>query len=162
MLSYLRYAMIILVIIILTFIITACATQKPKYKIEFLDEVCIVPYDEYNYLVCDDTEVQINDFGIVIPEGFETDLATIPRWYWSFLSPHNTKLVAPAILHDYLYVCDYGFTKKEIDQMFLTTLFDNNLNYRTAYTMYFMVRLFGRTHHHPYSEANCTPAFDFE
>lgn len=159
--SYIRYTVIICFIIIISITLNSCTSyQKPKYTIEFLDEVCIVPYDEYSYLVCDDTEIQINDFGIVIPQGFETDLATIPRWYWSFLSPHNTKLVAPAILHDYLYVCDYGFTKQEIDQIFLSTLLANNLKYHTAYTMYYVVRLFGRLHQH--ADNNCTPAFDFE
>lgn len=40
---------------------------------------------------------------ILVPKGFKTDLASIPRFIWSFLPP-NGKYQKAAILHDYLCV----------------------------------------------------------
>nr|DAY32484.1 MAG TPA: Protein of unknown function (DUF1353) [Caudoviricetes sp.] len=39
---------------------------------------------------------------IVVPSGFITDLATIPRVFWSLFPPHDDYAKA-AILHDYMY-----------------------------------------------------------
>lgn len=39
---------------------------------------------------------------IVVPKGFVTDLASVPRKLWSLLSPIDSYMTA-AILHDYLY-----------------------------------------------------------
>lgn len=40
---------------------------------------------------------------IVVPEGFVTDLASIP-WPVRQLVPHNAKERSPAVIHDYLFV----------------------------------------------------------
>lgn len=50
---------------------------------------------------------------IVVPRGFKTDLATIPRVLWSIWPPHDYYAKA-AILHDYLYENAIG-SKKEAD-----------------------------------------------
>lgn len=39
---------------------------------------------------------------IVVPTGFVTDLASVPRLLWWYLPPHGNYLAA-AVLHDYLY-----------------------------------------------------------
>jgi Protein of unknown function (DUF1353) len=39
---------------------------------------------------------------VKIPIGFVTDLASIPRVFWSLLSPH-ARYTYPAVVHDYLY-----------------------------------------------------------
>lgn len=38
---------------------------------------------------------------ITVPEGFETDLASIPRFMWPIVGPHELGFTAPAV-HDYL------------------------------------------------------------
>lgn len=39
---------------------------------------------------------------IVIPEEFDFDLASIPRWLWPIIGPHELSIEAP-LLHDYIY-----------------------------------------------------------
>lgn len=52
---------------------------------------------------------------IVVPAGFVTDLATIPRLFWSLFPPHDVYAKA-AILHDYMYDHAIG-SKKEADKV---------------------------------------------
>lgn len=53
---------------------------------------------------------------IVVPKGFETDLASIP-WVFRFLIPKNGRYDAPAIVHDYLYRRT-GMKRKLADKIF--------------------------------------------
>lgn len=57
---------------------------------------------------------------IVVPRGFTTDLATIPRILWSIFPPHDYYAKA-AILHDYMYKNALG-SKKEADLVFYEAL----------------------------------------
>ncbi|MEK7881777.1 DUF1353 domain-containing protein [Methyloversatilis sp. NSM2] len=52
-------------------------------------------------------------YEIVVPIGFVTDLASIPRWLWWWQGPHEATM-APAIIHDYLY-WEQSCTKDEAD-----------------------------------------------
>lgn len=39
---------------------------------------------------------------ITIPKGFTTDLISIPKWLWTFLSPFDSLMIGD-LIHDYLY-----------------------------------------------------------
>lgn len=54
---------------------------------------------------------------IVVPEGFKTDLATIPRLLWSVFSPFDSRTSAAVVLHDWLYTWQ-GFDKSVADVIF--------------------------------------------
>lgn len=152
---------ILIVLLIIMLILTGSGCGATNYhEVEFFDEFCIKPKVGFIYKTCKDVGVQVDDMEITIPKGFETDLASIPRWYWSVLSPNNTMLVAPAILHDYLYSCNYGYSRDEIDNIFFEALRANSVPYRTAETMYIAVRLFGGSHYHP--KVNCTVPATFD
>lgn len=147
--------------VIVSFYCLLCSCSSVcTHRVEFFEKFCISPKDGYVYKTCKDVEVQIDDLDITVPKGFETDLASIPKWYWSILSPNNTKLVAPAILHDYLYSCNYDYSREHVDEIFYYALINNGVPTRTALTMYWTVRTFGGDHFHP--EVNCTIAAVFE
>ena len=38
----------------------------------------------------------------MIPQGFRTDLASVPRFFWRFLAPFELSIEAP-LVHDFLY-----------------------------------------------------------
>lgn len=44
---------------------------------------------------------------IVVPEGFITDFASIPRFLWSIYPPTGRYQEA-AVIHDWLYICHYS------------------------------------------------------
>ena len=83
---------------------------------------------------------------IIIPVGFVTDFASIPRvfrWLIEKLGRHNKA----AVVHDALYQnvapgC-YNFTRKMVDQCFLAGMADLGVVKWKRTLMYWAVRLFG-------------------
>lgn len=51
-----------------------------------------------------DAEVCVPSLGycLVVPKGFVTDLASIPRVFWSEIAPFQLSIIAP-VTHDFLY-----------------------------------------------------------
>lgn len=87
---------------------------------------------------------------IIVPEGFTTDFASIPRILWNIL-PATGKYGEAAVVHDYLYVCgghvpqwQYTFTKKDADRIFLQAMTLLEVPAWQRYPMYQAVRWFGR------------------
>jgi hypothetical protein len=50
------------------------------------------------------------DHAVVIPEGFIFD-SSVPRWLWWLLSPHDTRFLLAACVHDWLLAQGYGRTQ---------------------------------------------------
>lgn len=137
------------IIIGIACILMSCSSlSMTHHTVEFFDKFCISPDKGYVYKLGNKVEVQVDDVVITIPKNFQTDLASIPRWYWSILSPNNSTLIAPAILHDYLYACDNYFNQQQADEIFYYALIKNGASNSVAYRMYIAVRLFGEAHYH--------------
>jgi hypothetical protein len=78
---------------------------------------------------------------VTIPIGFVTDLASIPRVFWSLLSPH-ARYTYPAIVHDYLYwkqPCD----RDTADRVLRLAMEDVGVGEATAVTIYEAVHIGG-------------------
>ena len=100
-----------------------------------------------------------NFFGsIVIPRGFRTNYASIPkvvpRWW---LDQDDVLIREPSVLHDWLYdkACPLKLTRKEADKIFLTAMlrqcrkgnwYRRNMNKLKARSAYRSVRLMGASH----------------
>jgi hypothetical protein len=76
------------------------------------------------FLVTSPLRYSLNDGAdeIVVPIGFVTDLASIPRELWWWQSPHEATM-APAIIHDYLY-WEQSCTKDEADAVMYLAMED--------------------------------------
>lgn len=82
---------------------------------------------------------QVN--GYIIPVGFVTDFASVPRSLWNILPPigkHNRA----ALLHDYLYTENIG-SRKKADELFLAVMIEDGVSVFTAWIMYLGVRIGG-------------------
>lgn len=77
----------------------------------------------------------------VIPEGFATDLDSVPHIPGIFALYKGRSRTA-ALLHDYHYAIA-ELTRKEIDVMFLEYMLKERIPKFVAYTMYWAVRCFG-------------------
>ena len=64
------------------------------------DEIHISPTIDNNYKII--KKIKYKD--IVIPKGFITNGANIPRIFWSIVPPFKPKYLPAVIIHDYL--CD--------------------------------------------------------
>ena len=82
---------------------------------------------------------------IVVPAGFDTDLASIPQGAQSFISKVG-KHTAPSVVHDWLYVSAperNEATRKRADQIFLEAMKAEGVGLVTRFIMYRAVRDFG-------------------
>lgn len=84
----------------------------------------------------EDTQEQI-----LVPKGFSTDLASIPRTLWVFYAPFG-KYSRAAVVHDYLYRTQTK-TRKESDKIFYKAMKDDGVATGIRHQVYLMVRLFG-------------------
>lgn len=71
---------------------------------------------------------------VKVPKGFVTDLASIPRMFWSLLRPDG-EYTYPAIIHDYLYWTQ-NISKEKSDLIFRLAMEDFNINSATSLIIY--------------------------
>lgn len=92
----------------------------------------------------EDLLAQWNQMVIVVPHGFDTDLASIPRGLWNILPKEDDHLY-PSIVHDYGY--QYGFgplNKEQIDLMFYEAMEACGVPAWKRWLMWTAVRMFGQ------------------
>lgn len=79
---------------------------------------------------------------VTVPDGFMTDLASIPRILWSILPPHDPDYAGAAVLHDYLYEWKGGiFTRVVADAIFYEAMRVLGVPAWKAVFMYLAVRM---------------------
>ena len=86
----------------------------------------------------------VTSLGIITaPEGFLTDLASVPRLLWASLSPFDDYLES-AIPHDWGYSpLNDQFTRRQIDDMMLELMFNSGVSAIRRNAIYTTVRRFG-------------------
>lgn len=88
---------------------------------------CIVqPYDIHRFILLEDFEYN----GHIVPKGYITDGATIPRLLWFIYPPNRPDYLPAAIVHDYL--CDEE-NYKEADKQFKNCLTDLMIHPNTIF-----------------------------
>ncbi|EJQ4279471.1 DUF1353 domain-containing protein [Salmonella enterica] len=112
--------------------------------LEMLERYMWRVYEPFEFYLSDD-----NSDVIEVPAGFVTDLASVPRIFWTILPPDG-KYAKAAIIHDWMY--DNALrTKKEADLIFLDGMTVLGVPKWKRTIMYWAVRVFGRG---SYSERN--------
>ena len=77
---------------------------------------------------------------ILVPEGFETDYASIPRFFWRIFLP-NGRYAEAAVLHDYLYG---NHSKTVADAYFYEAMTILGVPWWKRVLIYYAVVVFGR------------------
>lgn len=100
-----------------------------------------------HFVVCED--VQYN-YGVIIPAGFRSNFASVPRFLWPIFPPHG-RMALPSVVHDYLYdnrvfAENMGDKKarQRADWCFLRDMIEQEVPVWQAVTVYAFVRLFGK------------------
>lgn len=80
-----------------------------------------------------------------VPRGFESDGASVPRFFWRVVFPPcDSKALRAAFLHDYVYRNrPQDWTREEADKMFRDILIRDGMAKWRAWIAYFGVRFFG-------------------
>lgn len=86
-------------------------------------------------------------YSILIPEGFSTDFASIPKCVRNIIE-NVGKYNDQFLLHDWMYSkkSDLKFTRKEVDQIMLEKLKEYGMNLVKRNVIYNAVRIFGGSH----------------
>lgn len=79
---------------------------------------------------------------VIVPAGFVTDLASIPRVLWSLLPPHG-RYAKAAIIHDWLYATGIGGSREYADNVFLEAMEVLGVSVWKRSVIYWAVRAFG-------------------
>lgn len=82
-----------------------------------------------------------SDEFVIVPKGFETDFASVPRLFWTLIPPDGTYTQA-AVLHDFLYFKKL-YVRKRCDEIFLEAMKVLKVNWFKRRIMYWAVRAFG-------------------
>ena len=82
---------------------------------------------------------------ITVPAGFESDGASVPRFFWRVVfPPGDSQALRAAILHDYIYrEQPEGWTRVDADNLFYDVLVADGVPKRRALLAYWGVRIFG-------------------
>jgi hypothetical protein len=78
---------------------------------------------------------------IMVPQGFTTDFASIPRVFWAVL-PRWGKYGNAAVIHDYLYY-QQKYQRREADKIFLEAMGVLQVPVWQKYPIYWAVRIGG-------------------
>lgn len=101
--------------------------------------------DGSHWRVLDDFTYEIGDTGsgklIVVPAGFITDFASVPRGLWNLFPPTGPYGKA-ALVHDVMYTTQTG-SRKEADDIFLEAMGVLQVRSFTKYAVYSSVRMWG-------------------
>ncbi|EKH4088143.1 DUF1353 domain-containing protein [Escherichia coli] len=112
--------------------------------------------DDYRWRLVEPFEFWLRDNPddvIYVPEGYVTDLASVPRLLWALFPPHG-RYAKAAIIHDWLY--DNGLrTKVEADRIFLDAMTVLGVPRWRRRLMYFAVRLFGKGKYSDTQQGTC-------
>lgn len=119
--------------------LTSCYSPVIEYK----DEPCLTPTSGFDFKLCRAFNVLIDNKKLTIPEGFVTDLASVPRPLWPLFPPQRAGFIAPSIVHDFLYAYPSGYTRIQADAIFYSALVKNDVSKATAWKMWGGVRVFG-------------------
>lgn len=112
-------------------------------RAEFLTSLFFEDAGGFPFILTEDLVYRSKVLGrkIVVPRGFKTDLASIPRVLWAVLPPVG-KYDAAAVVHDYLYQCN-GVTRGQADAVLREAMEVLRVRFTQRWTIYLGVRAGG-------------------
>jgi Protein of unknown function (DUF1353) len=113
--------------------------EKPVPIVAFGDWRFYYTVGELEWRPNDEASDRLPD--VKVPIWFVTDLASIPRVFWSVLSPMG-RYSYPAIIHDFLYWFQTA-DRKQADTVFKLAMADTGVASVTATVIYEAVRIAG-------------------
>jgi len=121
--------------LVLVLFMSACATQRAP---------TLIPFDDGEFWVLgNDLIFTIRDTGekIIVPRGFVTDFASVPRIFWTFFPKHG-EYTRAAIVHDFLY-WEQKCSREQADELFDIVMADSEVDSTTRFSIYTAVRVWG-------------------
>lgn len=94
---------------------------------------------------------------VIIPAGFSTDFASIPRGLWNIIRPTDKCIAYAGVVHDVLYrVTTFPVSRKDADKTLVEGMGLLGASWFKRRAVYSGVRLFGGRSWHPRELASST------
>jgi len=128
-------------------------TMKPKKPAKFTSPLQLEYQDNGKWKLIEEfcyyTDVLPERTYIIVPEGFETNFASIPRIFWNIYPPMDPKYGKAAVIHDYLYSkdCSINLPRELCDKIFLEAMTVLGAGKFQKILFYILVRIFGESHY---------------
>jgi hypothetical protein len=119
---------------------------------KFTSDLIVKSYNETKWQLTEEFYFYFEEHGkrinVVVPKGFITDFASVPRILWSILPPTG-RYTKAAVLHDYLYSNSSKLetNRKQCDKMFLKGMEVLGVKRWVRNTIYRAVRIFGNKYY---------------
>jgi hypothetical protein len=113
---------------------------KSKLKIE------AVPREDFYLLTSHLSYITNLGDKIIVPKGFKTNFASVPRLAKFYIDDDDWQIRAPSVVHDYLYSAEsveLGFTRKQADGVLFEAMVGLGMRKTKALLIYYTLRLFG-------------------
>lgn len=112
-----------------------------------ITELKTTPIDDKYWLVNEEYRYQTSKGLVVVPKGFRTDYASVPKIFRNIINTYG-KHGRAAVVHDWLYSsqCEINVTRAEADKIFLEIMVEWNVKKYKRILMYVLVRIFGGSH----------------
>jgi uncharacterized protein DUF1353 len=123
------------------------AARNRRGEFSSLSVATLVPFGDWDAYYLKDGSIRWtpnagqNFQPVVVPVGFVTDLASIPRAFWSALRPEGRYAYA-AVVHDYLYWTQTR-DREEADRILKIAMEDSKVKWAIMEPVYEAVRLLG-------------------
>ncbi len=140
-------------LLLLTLTCLACRTADPNLRdpspnnVRLTHQPALRPFARGGYfMLLEPLVVRVAEGrdSLVVPAGFVTDFASIPRRMQGLISKLGPHL-CPAIVHDYLY-WTHSCSRVRTDEIFLKMMEDLGVPWATRHLMHVGVRWFGRSY----------------
>ncbi len=112
------------------------------------------------YMLLQDFVVDSNLMGrIIVPAGFKTDFASIPRAAFWYIDPEDPCILFASVVHDYLYsmvgklVDGREFTREQADRVLVEFMALSGARADQQKIVFFAVDKFGGSHWNPKLQA---------
>ncbi len=124
--------------------------MKTKYAIACRALITLPIEDDDFATVMEDWHVDVGNMTLVVPAGFKTNGASIPRFLWRVCGhPLEAPRVYAATAHDWLYSEGHaiGVSRAQADEIYYLLLRHFGVAAWRAIIEYYALRLFGGAHY---------------
>lgn len=106
------------------------------------------PIDDKYWEVEEDYQYQTSQGLVIVPKGFKTDYASVPKLFRNIINSYG-KHGRAAVVHDYLYSrgSSPNLTREQADKIFLEIMTECKVSTWKRNLMYRLVRMFGASHY---------------
>ena len=111
-------------------------------------KIDVIPYPNGDtFITLEEHRFVYNGSMHVIPAGYRSDGASVPRFFWRILSPKiDPHTLDPSVEHDYIYEHAIG-SRCVADKYYLVRLIEYGYPVWKSILTFYAVRFFGGTHY---------------